>query len=156
MGDHARSKYAIDESAKPPDPEISRLKKEVAQLKLKASEYKNDGKLGKAKLVYFDIDLLKQEIRALEVSNETKKRRNKTSRAGECCLLICCPFLVVVQLLCCVSTAATGEFAKKNKADTKMLQNLEGLGKDILARGKHTMAKKNKGPHSKSITRNKK
>ena len=49
-----------------------------------------------------------------------------------CLALLCFPCLLLCQLICFTSTAAVGEYSKKQKQNAKIFGRLQGLKKDIV------------------------
>ena len=112
------------------DPEIVAARERVRALKAEYRKHREDGNKGKLQMSLLDYDLAVQELNELEIRQ--MKRNKKPSSLAPCCLVACLPCMLAFQFFCCVSTASTGEYAKKKKNNAMMRDQLSHLASDTL------------------------
>ena len=81
-------------------------------------------------MALLDYDVAVEELNELEIQHMKKNKR--TSQSSKFCLVACLPCMLCFQFFCCVSTAATGEYSKKQKINAAMREELGTLASDFI------------------------
>ena len=121
----------VDNADHNDDPGISAARERVRALKAEYRQLREEGNKGKLQMALLDYDVAVQELNDLEI--QRMKRNKQTSKSAKYCLVACLPCMLCFQFFCCVSTAATGEYSKKQKINAAMREELGSLASDFIA-----------------------
>ena len=127
------SRYAVVEASHDDDdndPEIVAARVKVKQLRIEYRQYREQGNKGKLQMALLDYDVAVSHLHGLEIRQ--MKKNKQTSQSAKCCLVACLPCMLLFQFFCCVSTASTGEYSKKQRANAAMREELGNLASDTM------------------------